>query len=244
MGGGVFGRDSVCTNTLNASYTPGRSSGSSRAVRACCRGRASRCEQQCCRGACPVAFVHGRRWAVCSRTQPTSTAAAFPSLRSRRQGGAETVEVAVETRVRACLGHEVAVVVEDQSPPVDVEYASPWERDPDVDPCVGLAAVEIEESAPGTSGVDRKTVGGEDTGEVLLHLHADWGAGAVEEDLEMPFRRVRLRDRETAGSAHTGVDIRVGAMERADDRLFYGSSKRGPRHRRQHRNGAEKSEGD
>jgi hypothetical protein len=33
-------------------------------------------------------------------------------------------------------------------------------------------------------------------------------------------------------------------MERASHRLFHGSSKRGPNHRRQHGNGAEKSEGD
>ena len=39
------------------------------------------------------------------------------SVMSRGQGGAEAGNVAVEARVRACFGHEIAVVVDDQSPP-------------------------------------------------------------------------------------------------------------------------------
>ena len=79
------------------------------------------------------------------------------SLTSRRQGGAEAVYVAVETRVRACLGHEISVVVDDQAPPIDVQSAPPG-RDPDVDAGVGLAAVEIEDAERGTGYADRKTV--------------------------------------------------------------------------------------
>jgi hypothetical protein len=48
----------------------------------------------------------------------------FSSVISRRQDSAEAGNVAVETRVRARLGHEIAVVVEDQAPPIDVQYPS------------------------------------------------------------------------------------------------------------------------
>jgi hypothetical protein len=112
----------------------------------------------------------------------------------------------VQARLRACLGDEIAIVVEDQSPAIDVENASPWQGDPNADAAVSFAAVEIEDAecvAPAV--LMPELIDG--AGDALVNLGADDGSlrlGRRSGSVRACRARARRRRRAAGGSSEAG----------------------------------------